>query len=133
MNFLLYLLVIFLAMISNSFITFILITLRVGFSLCRQILNSDEYNEYEKVSAFRLKKKYCLSLFIDSLITIIITVVVFFLLKQYFTIYLCAFILFIVLSIGKTGKNNQDNLEEFNNSLKSNYPYTSNNIEKENE
>lgn len=123
MNFLFYLLVIFLAVISNSFVTIILITLRVGISCCNEISSSNDFNQYEKLSAHKLRKKYFLSLFIDTLIVLIISCIIIFFMKKYCIIYFSVLVIFILLSISKTGKNNSDNLEEFNNSLKANYPY----------
>lgn len=123
MNFLLYLLVIFLAIISNSFVTIILITLRVGISCCNEICNSSDFNQDEKLSAYKLRKKYFLSLFIDTIIVFIISSIIIFFMRKYCVAYFSALAIFVLLSISKTGKNNSDNLEEFSNSLKANYPY----------
>lgn len=127
MDLLFYILAIFLAIISSSFTAIILTTLRVGLSFCNEISKSSDFNDLEKQSASKLKKKYYISLLVDIIIVTVIICIVILLLSKYIIVFFGAFILFTLLSINKTGKNNQDNIQEFYNSLQCNYPITDSN------
>ncbi len=122
MNFLFYLLIVFLAIISNSTISIILTTLRVGLSFCSEISKSPEYEDYEQIAAAKLKNKYYITLIIDFLLVTIISCIVVFLLPKYNFVYWALIIVFTLISIPSTGKNNQNNIKEFYNSLQCNYP-----------
>ena len=132
MNFLFYVLILLLAVVANSFITIILITLRVGLSFCNDICKSNEYEKEEIISAIKLKKKYYIGILIDILLVISITCIVILFLNKYILAYLFILAIFVLLSIGKTGKNNQNNVLEFYNSLKANYPNEDTDNNKEN-
>lgn len=127
MDLLFYILVIFLAIISSSFTTIILTTLRVGLSFCNQISTSSDFNDLEKQSASKLKKKYYISILVDIIILTVIICIVILLLYKYIIAFFGAFILFTLMSINKTGKNKQDNIQEFYNSLQCNYPQNNSN------
>lgn len=128
MDFLFYILVIFLAIISSSFTAIILTTLRVGLSFCNEISRSSDFDDLEKQSAFKLKKKYYISLLVDTIILVVIICIVVLLLPKYIIAYFGAFALFTLMSINKTGKNNQNNIQEFYNSLQCNYPQNDSSI-----
>ena len=121
MNFLFYLLIVFLAIISNSIISIILTTLRAGLSFCSEISKSPEYEDYERIAAKKLKNKYYI-IIIDFLLVAILSCIVVFLLPKYNFVYWALIIVFTLISIHATGKNNQNNIKEFYNSLQCNYP-----------
>ena len=121
MSFFLYLLVIFLAILSNSFITMILITLRVGIVFCNDIIYND-FEEVEKIAATKLIKKYYLSLVIDILIVLVISCIVILFLNKYLITYLSSLLFLVLFSFTKTGKNNANNVQDFYNGLRANYP-----------
>lgn len=122
MNFLFYLLIVFLAIISNAIISIILTTLRVGLSFCNLISKSPEYEDYEQIAATKLKNRYYISLIIDFLLAAIISCIVVFLLPKYNFVYWALIVVFTLISIPTTGKNNQNNLQRFYHSLQCNYP-----------
>lgn len=121
MSFLLYLLIIFFAILSNSFITMILITLRVGIVFCNDIIYND-FEEVEKMAAAKLIKKYYLSLVINTLIVLAISCIVILFLNKYLIAYLSSLLFLVLFSFTKTGKNNANNVQDFYNSLRANYP-----------
>ena len=95
MDFLFYILILFLAMVANSFITIILTILRVGLCFCNNICNSSEYEKEEIISAIKLKKKYYIALLIDVLLVTSITCIVIFFLNKYLLIYFIALAIYI--------------------------------------
>ncbi len=116
-----YILSFILGIVVTSFASIILTVLRVGLPICREIIkdnnndNKDEI-EYLKKASVKLIKKYYLSLFVDSIIIIVISLIVYFLMKETFIFYLIFVILYTLIFFNKTGMT-QDNISETEHAL----------------
>ena len=107
-----YIITFILGIVSSSFITIILITLNCGIPVCRNVINFDE-SSIEKQAAEKVIKKYCLSLFIDTLIVIVFSLIVFNLLHETFIFYIILVIVYtsyVILSGGI--RKNENNVSE---------------------
>lgn len=118
MIFLKYILSFFLAIVSASFISIILTTLRCGIPICKKSLNGTVKDvPQEELNAIKkLLKKYYLSLLIDSVVIVLLSLIVVFPLKETLIFYIIIIVFYTLISFNKTGMT-QDNLMEVDNSI----------------
>ncbi len=117
-----YIITFILGIVSASFIIIMLTVLRCGIPVCKFIMKALDAPADEKEAAKKVIKKYYLSLFIDSCIVIIASIIVYFLMKETLIFYLILIAFYTLISFGKTGKT-QENLLEVDNALSCNMDY----------
>ncbi len=99
--------------IGSSMLINVLTILRFGIPMCNVLLKNKEDDER---ALKNLRNRYCLSLIICSIITIIITWLCYKFLNNGFKGYTFAIIVSIILGFNTTG-NNTNNMADFYNSL----------------
>ena len=111
-----YIIAFILGWITGSISIILLTLLRFGIPMCNKLIKNNE----EDISALRLlRKKYFFSLIINSLLISIISIPCYIYLDTAFILFIIVIIVMILLGYTSTGAT-QNNLSEFNNSLKSN-------------
>lgn len=105
--------------ITIFFATVILTTIRTGLHMCNEYQKDDTATKEDKEITKIMKKKYYLTILIDSIIVISISLLVFFCLKETFSFYLILSTIWILISIPATGISNKKNIEEFSNTFNS--------------
>ena len=114
-----YIITFVLSIISASFLGIILTVLRCGIPLCIEYKKEPDISNIDKQAINNLQKKYYLSSFLDLLIIAILSIIVYFLMKECFIFYLIMSLFYLLISIRKTGIT-EDNIAEFTNSIKAN-------------
>jgi len=114
-----YIITFVLGIISASFIVIILTVLRCGIPFCKAIIKEPDVLEDKKQSSKKLTRKYYLSLLIDFIIVTILSLLVYFPMKETFIFYLILIGFYTLISFSKTGMTTE-NLLEVNNSLSCN-------------